>query len=156
MNPFMNTSTSSQIPSELHKLCKPCHGFFLVHVKSYVCYSRLQSPDFQGKAARAVQSTIEGLQWITKAPVLQALLFMFNFCAVWVVIWASTWIYFCKFSTSSYVKLHSFLACSCEAVSVREVRVNSRAAFNKFVIWASAVFCFSLCKSVTNSWGFFF
>lgn len=84
MNPFMNTSTSSQISSELHKPYKPCCGSFLVHVKSYVYYSWLQSPDFQGKEARAAQSTIEGLQWFTKAPVLQTLLFMFNLSVVWI------------------------------------------------------------------------
>lgn len=62
--------------------------FFLVHVKRCVCYSWLQSPDFQGKAAHTVQSTVDRLQWFTKAAVLQALLFIFNFFVVWVVIWA--------------------------------------------------------------------
>lgn len=151
MNPFMNTSTSSQIPSELHELDRPCCGFFFLCVSKVMLVTvGCKVPLSEAKAAHAVQSTIEGLQWLTKAPVLQAHLFMFNFCVVRVVIWASPWICFSKVSAFRYVKIHSFLARSCETVSGRQVRANSRATFNQFVIGPSAVFCFSSCKSFTN------
>lgn len=63
----------------------------------------------------------------------------------------------CTVNSSSYVELHRFLSCSCEAVSVRQVRVNNRAAFNQFVTWASVKLYLGLCKSFKiNSLGLVF